>query len=112
MKLVTVSEMKAIEQEANEKGVSYETMMDRAGKGVADLIHSYFGEKENKVITALVGTGNNGGDALVALNYLKIKGWRIRAVLAKERDDPLINSVKNTSIMQNIPLHLYQNLRT
>ncbi len=95
MKLVTVSEMKAIEQEANEKGVSYETMMDRAGKGVAELIHSYFGEKENKVITALVGTGNNGGDALVALNYLKIKGWRIRAVLAKERDDPLINSVKN-----------------
>lgn len=95
MKLVTVSEMRAIEQEANEKGVSYETMMDRAGKGVADFIHSYFGEKENKIITALVGTGNNGGDALVALKYLKEKGWKIRAVLAKERDDPLLKTVQD-----------------
>ena len=94
MKLVTISEMHAIEEEANKKGVSYEAMMDRAGKGVADFIQSYYGNCQPKVVTAIVGSGNNGGDALVALSYLQKKGWEIRAFLAKERDDPLVTQVK------------------
>lgn len=94
MKLVTISEMRAIEEEANKKGVSYEAMMDRAGKGVADFVQSYFGNCQPKIVTALVGSGNNGGDALVALTYLQKNGWEIRAFLTKERDDPLVTEVK------------------
>jgi NAD(P)H-hydrate epimerase len=94
MKLVTVSEIHAIEKEADKKGVSYATMMDRAGKGVADFIQSYYSNHSNKIVTALVGSGNNGGDALVALSYLKKMGWEVRAFLAKERDDPLVERVK------------------
>ena len=35
MKLVTVQEMRAIEQQANAGGLSYEQMMDKAGQGMA-----------------------------------------------------------------------------
>ena len=95
MKLVTVAEMKAIEEEANRKGVSYEVMMDRAGKGVAAFIQSQYGSNENRVVTALVGSGNNGGDALVALETLAKTGWSVNAYLSKERDDNLVQKVKD-----------------
>jgi NAD(P)H-hydrate epimerase len=93
MKLVTVTEMRSIEEEANQKGVSYEEMMERAGKGIAEFIQAYYGSNQNPVVTALVGSGNNGGDALVALAYLAKQGWEVRAFLSKERDDPLIKRV-------------------
>jgi NAD(P)H-hydrate repair Nnr-like enzyme with NAD(P)H-hydrate epimerase domain len=95
MKLVTVAEMRAIEEEANQKGVSFAMMMERAGKGVANNIQNYFGSDKNKVVTALVGNGNNGGDALVALELLAKSGWTIQAFLAKDRDDSLIKRVKD-----------------
>ena len=87
MKLVSVVEMKAIEQEANEKGISYDTMMERAGKGVAMIIRRFYSPDRENTITALVGSGNNGGDALVALTELKRYGWKTRAYLAGERKD-------------------------
>jgi NAD(P)H-hydrate epimerase len=95
MKLVTVAEMQAIEEEANKKGVSFAMMMERAGKGVADYIQSYFGSTQNQIVTALVGSGNNGGDALVALEILAKSGWKVQAFLAKDREDPLIKRVKD-----------------
>jgi NAD(P)H-hydrate epimerase len=94
MKLVTVAEMRSIEEEANQKGVSYAEMMERAGKGVAEFTHRYYGSFQNPVVTALVGSGNNGGDALVALAYLAKQGWEVRAFLTKEREDPLIEKFK------------------
>lgn len=94
MKLVTVAEMRSIEEEADQKGVSYVEMMERAGKGVADFIQLYYGSIENPVVTALVGNGNNGGDAMVALAYLAKQGWKVRAILTKERDDALIEKFK------------------
>lgn len=89
MKLVSVDEMKAIEQEANQKGVSYEQMMERAGKGVADFIHQWLAGSSSRVVTALVGSGNNGGDALIALDYLAQQGYDTRAFLVKKRSDSL-----------------------
>ncbi len=38
MKLVTVAEMISIEREANAHGLTYETMMENAGRGLAELI--------------------------------------------------------------------------
>ena len=40
MKIVTVSQMRAIEKEADAKGVSYAEMMENAGRGLAESIHA------------------------------------------------------------------------
>ena len=92
MKLVTVEEMRSIEKEADAKGLSYDQMMDKAGKGIARIILEEYGVLENQVATALVGTGNNGGDALVTLAALGQAGWEVRAYLTRPRqeDDPLV----------------------
>ncbi len=95
MKLVTVAEMKAIEQEANAGGVTYAMMMDKAGKGVADALHFAYSQLEEKVVLGLVGPGNNGGDTLVALGRLVRLGWKAIAYLVRPREegDPLVKSL-------------------
>src|SRR5512135_1130848 len=93
MKLVTVAEMKAIEQEADAHGWSYEQMMERAGQGLAEIVQSFYGYEEEQVAVGLVGSGNNGGDTLIALEHLARGGWKTRAYLVRPRPEsnqPLI----------------------
>ncbi len=87
MKLVTVAEMKAIEKEADQKGVSYAEMMERAGNGVAEWILQKYGCIPQKSILGLVGSGNNGGDALVALGRLAEQDWQTAAYLVRSRPE-------------------------
>ncbi len=95
MKLVTVAEMRAIEDEANQKGYSYDLMMEKAGLGVAQRLLLWNADQTEKIVTALVGSGNNGGDALTALVSLLASGWTAYAYLVKERkDDPLVTQVE------------------
>ena len=90
MKLVTVSEMQAIEKEADANGFTYEQMMEDAGQGLADVILDFFIDEEEPQILGLVGPGNNGGDALVALTALLSEGWKARAYLVKRKKDNLV----------------------
>mgnify|MGYP000203409668 CR=1 FL=1 len=98
MKLVTVAEMRAIEQEADTNGLSYAKMMENAGHGLAEEIEAlaYAGQDEDREVLALVGPGNNGGDALVALTRLAADGWRARAYLVKRQaeGDELVERFK------------------
>jgi NAD(P)H-hydrate epimerase len=46
-------------------------MMENAGSRIADFLLSEFGDQIiNKSIVAICGSGNNGGDALVAMRHL------------------------------------------
>lgn len=92
MKLVTVSQMRKIEKEANSRGVSYAQMMESAGRGLAEFVHALGRESGWESVAGIVGSGNNGGDTLVALARLAEAGWRTRAYLVnrKTADDPLV----------------------
>lgn len=96
MKYVSVSEMITIEYAADLSGHSYSAMMEAAGRGLADVIQTRFGDLPEKQITALIGSGNNGGDALVALDYLLSWEWQASALLLKDRSpqDLLLNRVR------------------
>ncbi len=87
MQVVSVEQMRAIEKEADERGVSFAEMMERAGRGVAEVVLSEYGDEDWRVVTALVGSGNNGGDALVALETLVKSGWTAQAYLVRTRDE-------------------------
>jgi len=92
MKLLTVSQMRAVEKEADAKGVPYAQLMQNAGRSLAEILHALGGENGWDSVTALVGTGNNGGDALVALTWLAGAGWQTHAYLVHRNieTDPLI----------------------
>ena len=99
MKLVTVKEMKHLEQAADAAGHSYAAMMELAGHAVAEAIQGCI-EVRNKRILVLVGPGNNGGDGLVAARYLNQSGAQIVCYLWKPRpdDDPHLRAVQGSSV--------------
>jgi NAD(P)H-hydrate epimerase len=93
VKLVTVKEIQAVEREADAKGHSYSQMMEYAGKGVAEVVQEEYGELPVRTILGLVGSGNNGGDTLVALAHLAENyQWSATAYLVRPRivGDPLL----------------------
>lgn len=92
VKLYSVKEMQSLEKEANENGLTYEMMMENAGKGIADEINLAYSHLPTKKVFALIGSGNNGGDALVALYHLSLYQWETCAYIVRKRslDDPLI----------------------
>ncbi len=90
MKLVTVSQMQAIEKEADAGGLTYDQMMVNAGQGLADVLFDLFEDDVETEIVGLVGPGNNGGDTLVALAELAQEGWKAKAYLVKRKKDDLV----------------------
>jgi len=99
MKLVNVAEMRAIEQEADANGITYAQMMENAGIGLSKIIlEVVYDEDEKPSIVGLVGPGNNGGDALVALAHLAAQDWQVRAYLVNRSadNDPLVDRLRQT----------------
>ena len=90
MKLVTVSQMQSIEKEADAGGLTYDQMMQNAGQGLADIVLNLLIDETELEAVGLVGSGNNGGDTLVALTALVNKGWKARAYLVKRKKDELV----------------------
>lgn len=90
MKLVTVSQMQAIEKEADQSGLTFDQMMENAGRGLADIILDMYAEDVESEVVGLVGPGNNGGDTLVAMSALASNGWKARAYLLKRKKDDLV----------------------
>ena len=93
MKRVSIAQMKALESQADANGLSYEQMMANAGLALAQVIQSALLPTANaKRAGGLVGSGNNGGDCLIALRHLAAWGWQTQAYLLKARgqdDTPL-----------------------
>jgi hydroxyethylthiazole kinase-like uncharacterized protein yjeF len=98
MKLVSVEEMKSIEAAANADGLSYATMMKNAGEGTGQWVEFHSEQNRDHSILGLIGSGNNGGDALVALSYLLKKGWQATGYFIRPRpdDDPLVSEFKQS----------------
>ena len=90
MKLVTVSQMEAIEKEADAAGMTYDQMMQNAGHGLAEAVADLIVNDDQLEIVGLVGPGNNGGDTLVALSALVNDGWKASAFLVKRKEDDLV----------------------
>ncbi|RME07379.1 MAG: NAD(P)H-hydrate dehydratase [Anaerolineae bacterium] len=75
-------------------------MMEHAGRGLAEVVRQQFDDLEAKSVLGLVGTGNNGGDTLVALSYLAGWGWQASAYLVKARpeDDALVERARQAGV--------------
>jgi len=77
--------MRAAEEAAFAKGVQVEALMDQAGAGVARAVTKFFAKPGKCIVFA--GKGHNAGDALVAAEVLRRRGWKIEVRLAFKQDD-------------------------
>ncbi len=87
-KVATSAQMRKFDRRAVEEfGIPSLTLMENAGRRVAETAASEFGPLTGKRVTILAGRGNNGGDGFVVARYLKDSGAKIRVFLLAAKDD-------------------------
>lgn len=95
MRILSISEMRALESTADMAGYSFAQMMEQAGKSLAIAVVQHMPVKGRRILV-LVGPGNNGGDGLVAARLLHDSGARVTAYLTNKRDPEQDSVFKQT----------------
>ncbi len=72
--IVTAAQMRAIEKNAFERGVSRLLLMEYASRGVVDVIKGKLGSLAGKRLLFVCGGGNNGGDGYAAARMALLEG--------------------------------------
>ena len=84
MKILTAAEMAAADKRTDEGGVSIRRLMESAGESVARFaIRRY---PEARQVMVLCGTGNNGGDGMVAAQFFAAEGVGVRVLMLGPRE--------------------------
>lgn len=100
-KIVTVTEMKAIESAADQAGVTYAMMMETAGTTVAQAVLARLENPADHKVVVLCGHGNNGGDGMVAAFHLADAGLgSVALYFAKmpDENDPNLQRVRQKGL--------------
>ncbi len=83
MKIVNARQMREIDRKTIEDyGIASPVLMERAGLAVAARVRQSFDRSARVVV--LAGSGNNGGDGLVAARLLHNEGWDVRVFLLSQ----------------------------
>ena len=88
---LSVEKMVEVEKASDQAGHTYDRMMAHAGQSLAEeVLIAYSPNFEDVRVLGLVGSGNNGGDTLVAMTHLLAHGWQCEAYIISDRgEDPL-----------------------
>ncbi len=90
MKHVTTRQMQAIDRQATERfGIPSLLLMENAGRAVAEAVLAFHPRR----VVLFCGSGNNGGDGLVAARHLVNRGVRCAVVYFQRpaKADPALN---------------------
>lgn len=90
MKIISTAVMQELDRKTiADYQVSGETLMDRAGFGVARFVDYLFHAKDfyNRSVRLVAGRGNNGGDIFAAARYLRQMDYNVDILLAGSLQD-------------------------
>jgi hydroxyethylthiazole kinase-like uncharacterized protein yjeF len=73
--ILTTAAMRAAEQAALDAGTSDDTLIERAGAGLAEAVRRFVGPRDTLI---LCGPGKNGADGEVAARHLATAGFAVR----------------------------------
>ncbi len=84
--MLPFKEVAIADRNSEYRGVPPIELMENAGRGLAEVVHERFPDKE---VLFICGTGNNGGDAYVAARYLseQIGTENVTVFLIKGEED-------------------------
>ncbi len=82
--VLTPAEAADLDRATQERGISADSLMEAAGREVADAALRLVGGAYGRRAVVVCGKGNNGGDGLVAARYLDRAGVRTAVLLLDE----------------------------
>ncbi len=101
--MISATEMRVLDRNAQHFGIRTLDLMENAGKAVADIARSEL-HVTGKNVLVVCGTGNNGGDGLVAARYLS-KDARVTVLLARSPDQFATQEARtNFERLSDIPI--------
>jgi len=77
MRIITSHEMRQLEETAISAGCPVEQLMDRAAQGIATVVLTLLRPAQYRRVLVVAGPGNNGGDALLAGQFLASAGCEV-----------------------------------
>lgn len=104
--MISGSEIKVLDRNAEYYGVPAHNLMENAGKGVADFIIKHLDSADENILV-FCGMGNNGGDGFVAARYLAEKHNVTLFLTGKEKDIRTDISRKNFCKLKEINLEIH-----
>ncbi len=81
MRLLSIRQSRELDSEAVSLGVPALTLMENAGRALADVVEKVVSPQERARVLVLAGRGQNGGDGFVAARHLISRGHAVRIVL-------------------------------
>jgi len=84
--VASAAQTRRLEAAVVERGTSWAELMERAGRGIADIALSQLDPIRNARILVLVGPGNNGGDGLVVARHLHDAGAHVALYIWKRTE--------------------------
>ncbi|MEM4258534.1 MAG: NAD(P)H-hydrate dehydratase [Candidatus Thermoplasmatota archaeon] len=97
--MLNAKEIHVLDRNAEYFGVPTSQLMENAGKAVAEFIALKF-KLDHKKILIFCGSGNNGGDGLVAARYLHEQHAKVSVFLAADEMKTDISQVNYTKVKQ------------
>jgi ADP-dependent NAD(P)H-hydrate dehydratase / NAD(P)H-hydrate epimerase len=89
--ILTAAQMRAAEDAAVASGTSVETLMQRAGEGIAAAVRRLTAGAD---VLVICGPGNNGGDGYVAASVLHRHGLTVRVVADEDPRTPAARAAR------------------
>ena len=107
MYLMTAEQMRQADHKTiTEYGIPEMVLMENAGQAIVSFLQETFADLQQKAVTILAGSGNNGGDGLVAARYLHYLGVPVKVFLLAERElSP--STQQNYEILSRLPVKMY-----
>jgi len=84
IQVLSAAQIKALDQAAVKAGIPASTLMENAGRGLAEKVRE---NTPGKRVVTVSGKGGNGGDALVAARLLCMMGFTVRAFTLSPIDE-------------------------
>ncbi len=88
MNVVTVEEMRRLEEPVEASGTSSRALMERAGLAVGAAARDRLGGCAGRSVVVLIGPGNNGGDGFIAARHLARWGASVTGFVPVDRREP------------------------
>jgi ADP-dependent NAD(P)H-hydrate dehydratase / NAD(P)H-hydrate epimerase len=107
MKVLTAAEMREVDRLTTERdSIPSLTLMENAGRSVAEFIRHTFPNIKHKRVVVLCGQGNNGGDGFVVARLLYSLGAAPTVFLAAAPDELRGDAAANLANWQNDSGHV------